>query len=82
MAAHVLATYYVSVCLGADLVLTPDNGKLHRQVLNGQALVIGEREDAVDLADERIVMEVLRCGQDKAPLFAGGSTSYLSGISA
>jgi hypothetical protein len=27
-------------------------------------------------------MELLRCGQDEAPLFAGGSTSNLSGISA
>jgi hypothetical protein len=46
------------------------------------ALVIVQREDAVDLSDERIFMEVPRYGQDEAPLLSGGSTWCLSGISA
>jgi hypothetical protein len=40
------------------------------------ALIIGEREDALDPADHRIVFGVL--GQDGAPCLAGGSMLCLS----
>src|SRR5690606_18121261 len=47
-----------SVALTNDVLVGLDGHNLHRQLLEGMSLVIREREDALDLADHRIVFGV------------------------
>ena len=49
-----------TIALAHDVLIVLDDRDLHRQVLEGLPLVIGEGEDALQLADERIVVGMER----------------------
>src|SRR5215210_974822 len=44
-----------TIPLAHDILVCPELGYLHRQVREGLALLVSQREDALQLADERTV---------------------------